>query len=121
MQTGIESEKMNPEVKKLWVEALRSGEYTQGQSVLHNTETNEYCCLGVLCELAQKAGAITEYKHDSPLPALEVCTWAGLFSDDNPSVVVTDDYGEKCEDGVAAHNDHGKTFLEIAQAIEEQL
>lgn len=38
---------MNKWVKRKWVRALRSGEYTQGQGWLNPTE-NTYCCLGVL-------------------------------------------------------------------------
>ena len=47
---------MNKEVKKKWVDALRSGEYAQGRSSLRDHD--EYCCLGVLCELAVKEGVI---------------------------------------------------------------
>ena len=43
-------QKMNPEVKKKWVAALRSGDYKQGQGRLKSSE-NEYCCLGVLCDI----------------------------------------------------------------------
>lgn len=45
---------MKPEVKKSWVEALRSGEYGQGKNLLKDeTDTGnpQYCCLGVLCEI----------------------------------------------------------------------
>lgn len=51
--------KMNPEVKKLWLEALRSGEYKQCKGWLHsrNERGDTYCCLGVLCALAVKHGA----------------------------------------------------------------
>lgn len=38
---------MNAELKQKWIDALLSGEYTQGKSRLRNTR-NEYCCLGVL-------------------------------------------------------------------------
>jgi len=44
---------MKPEIKALWLAALRSGEYTQGTEQLR-TERGDgprYCCLGVLCEL----------------------------------------------------------------------
>lgn len=41
---------MNPEWKKKWLEALRSGKYVQGQNVLRS-DGNRYCCLGVLCDL----------------------------------------------------------------------
>ena len=45
------TQKMDPEVKAKWLEALRSGEYTQGRLTLHNRMSNEYCCLGVLCHV----------------------------------------------------------------------
>lgn len=40
---------MNNNAKK-WVEALRSGKYKQGQHLLRN-EKDEFCCLGVACEV----------------------------------------------------------------------
>ena len=42
---------MNELIAQQWVAALRSGDYKQGKSVLHNQDTNTYCCLGVLCDL----------------------------------------------------------------------
>lgn len=39
---------MKPEVKKKWVEALRSGKYQQGGGALRLGD--RYCCLGVLAE-----------------------------------------------------------------------
>ena len=50
---------MNKEVKQQWVAALRSGEYKQGKNALrrqYEGEDAEFCCLGVLCDLAVKAG-----------------------------------------------------------------
>lgn len=38
----------NPEDKRLWVEALRSGKYAQGTEVLRSKD-GKYCCLGVAC------------------------------------------------------------------------
>lgn len=46
---------MNAEIKKRWVEALKSGVYVKGKGRLLS-RGNEYCCLGVLCELASKDG-----------------------------------------------------------------
>ena len=40
---------MKPEIKQKWVEALRSGEYSQGKLSLY--DGTNYCCLGVLCNL----------------------------------------------------------------------
>ena len=42
------------EVLELWVKALESGEYKQGHQLLN--KDNEFCCLGVLCDLAAKDG-----------------------------------------------------------------
>ena len=36
---------------KKWTDALRSGEYKQGQGQLREADT--YCCLGVLCDVSQ--------------------------------------------------------------------
>jgi hypothetical protein len=41
---------MRKKVKQLWVDALRSGKYEQGRSVLCSSN-NKYCCLGVLTEV----------------------------------------------------------------------
>lgn len=46
--------KMNPEIKKLWVAALRSGEYNQGAAQLcyNDGDGKRHCCLGVLARVA---------------------------------------------------------------------
>lgn len=120
---------MDQVVKALWVTALRSGDYKQGQGVLRSklTETStasRFCCLGVLCELAVKANVIPEAEYDgfyynygvtedkhSAYPPRVVMNWAGLRNE-NPR------YGT---DTLAAMNDNGKTFEQIADAIEENL
>src|SRR5712672_113952 len=48
---------MNTVVKKLWLAALRDGEYIQGRNALRSLGFNQvplFCCLGVLCELHRK-------------------------------------------------------------------
>lgn len=89
--------KMNPEVKVKWLSALRSGEYTQGRAALRRmnkkTGREEFCCLGVLCDIAEKEGIVASLLVDDyysygawaasgSLPS-EVMEWAGLPS--NPS------------------------------------
>lgn len=56
---------MHPLVDK-WLLALESGDYKQGTGYLR-TKNNEFCCLGVLCDLAAKEGILKEpviLKHD---------------------------------------------------------
>ena len=43
------------ERNRLWVKALRSGDYLQGDGQLHRTDTEpdeSFCCLGVACDIA---------------------------------------------------------------------
>jgi hypothetical protein len=96
-----------PEAKIIreWVTALRSGEYQQARNTLHRIEANPgavdeaqrtegMCCLGVLCDLAVKAGVIpepgiighaaeqngryAEYEGDCAFLPETVRYWAGL-------------------------------------------
>jgi hypothetical protein len=122
------SARMNPEVKARWVAALRSGEYKQGTG--HLNSQGAHCCLGVLCDLHAKQ---TGGQWDAPsyrsggarydglsmgFPAT-VVDWAGL--DDSahgagPELVIA-----RAQLTAAAHNDRGRTFAELADAIEAQL
>ena len=46
---------MKKEIKTLWTEALRSGEYDQGSGCLKKEDcTPKFCCLGVLTDLYRK-------------------------------------------------------------------
>lgn len=108
---------MKPEIAKLWVEALRSGEYQQTTSVLE--AKGEQCCLGVLCRLAIKYGvAMQEWiaepgntvfdGHDGCLP-VPVMEWAGVKNEEGA-----------CQNmpPLTEQNDGGDTFLQIADFIE---
>lgn len=133
--------KMNPEVKALWMEALRSGEYqrTEGTLCRVGVGRESYCCLGVLTDLAAKAGVVEwavgsamgvdrlvvmeevgrgdlklTHEEASVLPT-KVKEWAGL-SEDDPGV----QWGvEKLH--LSTVNDRGVGFDEIANLIEGQL
>lgn len=39
------------ENRRLWVEALKSGTFPQGKYFLRDPQNNNYCCLGVACEV----------------------------------------------------------------------
>lgn len=83
---------MKKSIATKWVKALRSGKYEQGTGRLRGDEG--FCCLGVLCDLAVKAGVIeeptmqygiafygTDEDHDDEnLPAI-VMKWAGMKTD----------------------------------------
>jgi hypothetical protein len=111
---------MNPQIKQKWVDALRSGDYQQGQCYLRTN--SGFCCLGVLCDLYGKENNV-EWQHNEvvgyfyenhsfSLPS-SVLEWAGLEYC-NPRV---DDE----TNSLAGLNDKGSTFIEIANLIEEQL
>jgi hypothetical protein len=83
---------MKKKIAFRWIAALRSGLYKQGQGKLRNKK-NEFCCLGVLCNLhaqdhpkiAAKQKKKSKYcGADIYLPS-KVQDWAGLrTSDGNP-------------------------------------
>ena len=107
---------MKPDIKQAWLTALRSGDYQQGQGYLR--QGDHYCCLGVLCDLYGKAvgpewegGLQKDIRsicgHETTLP-LKVQEWAGIPGKPNPL-------------DLAAMNDSGATFEELANIIEEDL
>lgn len=50
MSEGHQStDRMDPQLKAQWLEALRSGKYVQTTGQLHNAKG--FCCLGVLCNV----------------------------------------------------------------------
>jgi hypothetical protein len=130
---------VNPEVKELWLNALRSGEYAQGKGRLEriNDEgVSEYCCLGVLCDLAAKAGitqrfdppaetrvAYYGFNYDNFPPIMVWEGWAGLPRD-NPMVTVPDPNNPELSRvySLAELNDEqGYTFAQIADVVEAAL
>ena len=115
---------MDQEIKKQWLAALKSGQYRQGKYSLQ-TSSQEFCCLGVLCDLAVKAKIIPEPLLPGPegvgyqygldgrsgfLPT-EVYRWAGL---DGP-------YPRIADTDLSVLNDNGTSFNEIAALIERYL
>jgi hypothetical protein len=116
------TEKLNPEIKARWVAALRSGEYTQTTGMLKRAE-NTMCCLGVLCDLYDKNGWGELFDGRAGTPPMQVREWAGFpvaayDAESRPTPNVTID-GES--EALYNHNDSGRTFAEIADAIEAQL
>jgi hypothetical protein len=108
---------MDAQLKAKWVEALRSGEYSQTQNWLRDGEG--FCCLGVLCDLSQlgewspsNEGSMQRYTvgkdyHRTQFLPFAVKEISGLSGDD-------------C-DPIVKMNDDGKSFAEIADYIEAHL
>lgn len=111
---------MNQEVKKLWVEAARSGQYKQGMGQLR--EGNCFCIMGVLCDVYSKAyglpwGVGTGLNPNFSGPPLIIKEWAGLTGYTAPYVKIQ---GERLN--LVTLNDALQLSLsELADIIEEQL
>jgi hypothetical protein len=103
---------MDAELKKKWVEALRSGEYCQTREVL--TDGAGFCCLGVLCEVQGiKKSDLGHYFY-----AGELVNDLGATDDDTFQV---GGLTAQRRDKLAGMNDNGQSFEEIADWIEENL
>ncbi len=116
---------MNKNVQ-LWVEALRSGDYEQGEGAL--TKEGKHCCLGVACVLYQEkvgglvetdstswtSGAVTSYDGESGFLPRKVSDWLGLAERNGRY-----DNGD-LRTSLSSSNDNGFTFEEIATMIEKK-
>lgn len=123
---------MNENIKKRWVEALRSGKYKQGHGALWNPRTDRFCCLGVLCEIARQDGLLqpgkfggfveddSGYEYDAYVP-IPVRMWAGLDECD-PHVIYDKGESENWYVTLSQLNDTlNLNFSEIADLIERNL
>jgi len=112
---------LNPVAKK-WVKALRSKKYKQGKS--HLNKDGRYCCLGVACDLAVKAGVIEEgvigsggsiyYDGGDGVLPDSVAEWLGLSSACGGFTVKGKDTD------LTILNDGGRRFTTIAKIIESK-
>lgn len=139
---------MKPEIKKLWIEDLRSGKFKQGTGKLQSN--GEHCCLDLLMMRAVEAGVVamipgyysddlTTYVTENPDGKTkeehyslvhEVITWAGLPADDfegslpeQVEITMFND-GVECVEthsSLVSLNDEARyTFEQIADVIEAQ-
>lgn len=108
---------------KKWVKALRSGEYKQTQSQLH--DDTGFCCLGVLCDLHRKKTKKVGWKNkgdslgtkkyldaDGVLPR-KVMKYYNIKDPSGRMGYLIDDIN------LADLNDSGKSFKYIANVIEK--
>lgn len=131
--------KQSPEkARKLWVEALRSGEYEQCQNSLHKQDAcgfDQYCCLGVACEVYQQhVGDLDiathtlddEKTYDGEFATLphKVAKWlniepSGTLSEHKSVPREDEDYEGIINSLVDANDDFEFNFGQIADIIEE--
>lgn len=90
---------MDAELKAKWVAALRSGKYAQGRA--HLNLNGRYCCLGVLCEVADYRSASNAY----------------IRRDEDTFDLLPEDVQSK----LGGMNDTPISFAEIADYIERNL
>ena len=123
---------MKARIKARWVEKLRSDEFQQGQGYLRDCGDN-YCCLGVLCEIAVEEGVIaapTISKDGGDCYTYwgeSTGSWAQLPPEVKAWAQFDDDYvlfglGGGIDATLVTINDDLKyTFDQIADLIENQL
>lgn len=117
---------MKTEVKTAWQDALKSGNFTQGNGQLRTWDSSnqrwKYCCLGVLCEIsglgewevrdAHGLRTHTYLGQNHYLP-VEVAEWAGIDTDNESS--------DSIQQILGMMNDEGKSFPAIADFIGQEL
>lgn len=115
---------MDPEIKQKWVDALST--YKQGSYFLRRDD--EFCCLGVLCDIYAKGTRVewelptcikTYFSIEGQVERLpgKVSKWAGLESN-NPMVCID---GKNVAPLIKVNDALGFTFPQIARLIQEQL
>lgn len=133
--------KLIPERKKLWVDALNSGEFQQGQKALNNNDG--MCCLGVACEVYRRETGIGQWKdyddgdgrkifdtglgkkdyfdHNdmswSSMPD-HVAEWYGLDNEDDLITDIPGPYGGTNAHVIWLNDKLDYNFKQIAEAID---
>ena len=90
---------MEKTIKQDWIEGLRSGSYAQGRDYLRKAypgQRVDYCCLGVLCKVAQIAFNYEQLGRAGVSPGIQTTL-------------------------MNMNDKEGKTFPEIADWIEEHV
>lgn len=121
------------EARKIWIEALRSGKYQQGEGYLkvfsEEKGTFQYCCLGVACEIFKETLNLREEEENRGsssfnglglIPPGEIVSLLGLHT------AYGNKYGDAAEEefqgaSLVDLNDELKlSFEEIAEVLEKQ-
>ena len=144
--------KMRADIKERWIKELESGEYKQGAGNLHEKgpillpggkQPGKFCCLGVLCKMAEEEGAVeitstdahgsvVQYGNETAYLPPEVVRWAGLsyegertFEDtsieEKRGIIEHTGSGIRDLVSLSLMNDSGEPFSEIAQVIRKKV
>lgn len=112
------------ELQQLWVDALRSGKYSQTKKRLH--DENGFCCLGVFCDLIDPNGwvetkddcnSVFYFNGERSYLSFQVAEKIGINRSGNLIKSI------KCRNGyfefnLANLNDAGCTFSQIADFLD---
>lgn len=125
----VEYKKLNPQVKEIWLSALRSGKYKQGSHALHSLEGpyEGYCCLGVLAEAMgcksedSESSGVAHFTFRAPHYKKEVDS--GLIPDNYRKHIGLDEYAQQLLVGLndGSYDYKRKSFKQIASWIEKNL
>lgn len=113
-----------PKNIQLWVDALRSGNYEQGQQVLQ--ASGRYCCLGVACKVAQDNGVDVCTSDEGRLLGNTLASqrptqhWLGLRNNlgELPGNASFEPDNENLTSLITLNDDRALSFEEIADRIE---
>lgn len=123
--------KLKPDINRMWVAALREGEYPQTTGGLRDKDG--FDVLGVLCDLHSRHGgaewseqanpndpdSYMVYLRQSASLPFAVIEWA--FEDFDPNSTNTKWTLTCSEEKISMMNDTGSTFKELADEIEREL
>jgi len=131
---------MKAEVKERWLQDLRSGEFKQGKGVLR-TKSDEFCCLGVLCniidpnawegtvshwvdqaenEYGGKGADVEAYIYPQPLSPTEDLGGEVLHTFLSSKFLQEVGLKKSLAHALAELNDEGNSFEALAEMIEER-
>ena len=124
---------MNKEIKQKWIDALKSGKYKKGKNFLrlsNENGDNQYCCLGVLCELCNISSKPVD---DNDVFGEDIIAYEYQFADATETEMLSDKFilanglnSSESNDlasavsALAKINDTSDSFEPVIEYIEEK-
>ena len=122
-----QTERWGPYIRQLWLDALRSGQYSQGKGFLKRGEEGgpaKHCCFGVLAELCSDRNVGPRFERTETGVSAYVSSTTGFDNSSIPDAVHLELVGmHKTDNGKTAGefmywNDEGMPFEIIADRLE---